>query len=84
MIFREKTVRILFCGDCFPAARSLLKERLPAGNDELIVCDGTSLRETLATADVVIPLMSILDAGLIEAGRFRLVQQWVRDSTGWI
>ena len=69
-------MRILFCGDDFPAARSLLKERLPTGNDELLVCDGTSLRERLAAADIVIPMMTILDEALMEAGSFRLVQQW--------
>ena len=67
-------MRILFCADCFPAARTLLKERLPA--DELAVCDGAGLRGALAIADVVIPLMTILDSSLIEAGSFRLIQQW--------
>ena len=44
MIFREKAVRILFCGDYFPASHSLLKERLrralaklPAEDAELFV-----------------------------------------------
>jgi len=69
-------VRILFCGDCFPAARSLLKERLTAGGDELVVCDGANLREALASADVVIPLMTVLDAATMESANFRLIQQW--------
>ena len=68
-------MQILFCGDCFPAARMLLRERLTVG-DELMVCDGTKLREALARVDVVIPMMTILNAELMEAGGFRLVQQW--------
>jgi hypothetical protein len=69
-------VRILFCGDCFPASQSLLKERLPIGEDEVVVCNGINLRKALANCDVVIPMMTILDDALIEAGGFRLVQQW--------
>lgn len=69
-------MRILFCGDCFPASHSLLKERLPSGEDEIVACNGISLRKALASCDVVIPMMTILDETLLEAGRFRLVQQW--------
>ena len=69
-------MRILFYGDVFPASHLLLKERLHAGEDEIAVCDGTNLRQALAKADVVIPLMTILDETLMEAGCFRLVQQW--------
>jgi phosphoglycerate dehydrogenase-like enzyme len=68
-------VRILFCGDCFPASHSLLEERLRA-DDEIVVCDGINLRNALAACDVVIPMMTILDEALTEAGSFRLVQQW--------
>ena len=69
-------MRILFCGDCFPASQSLLKERLPIGEDEIVVCNGINLRKALANCDVVIPMMTILDEALMEAGTFRLVQQW--------
>jgi hypothetical protein len=69
-------VRILFCGDCFPASQSLLKERLPIGEDEIVVCDGINLRKALANCDVVIPMMTILDEAIMEAGSVRLVQQW--------
>jgi len=68
-------VRILFCGDCFPASHSLLEERLRA-EDEIVVCDGINLRNALSSRDVVIPMMTILDEALMEAGSFRLVQQW--------
>ena len=69
-------MRILFCGDCFPASHSLLKERLRAGEDEITVCNEANLREALSKADVVIPMMTILDEARMEAGTFRLVQQW--------
>jgi phosphoglycerate dehydrogenase-like enzyme len=68
-------VRILFCGDCFTAARALLRERL-RDNDVIDVCDGTQLREALGRADAVIPMMTILDRALIGCGQFRLIQQW--------
>jgi phosphoglycerate dehydrogenase-like enzyme len=69
-------VRILFCGDCFPASHSLLRERLRAGEDEISVCNESNLRQELANADVVIPMMTTLDKDLMAAGKFRLVQQW--------
>lgn len=61
-------MRILFCGDCFPASQSLLKERLPIGEDEIVVCNGINLRKALANCNVVIPMMTILDEAVMEAG----------------
>jgi phosphoglycerate dehydrogenase-like enzyme len=69
-------VRILFCGNCFPASHSLLKERLRAHGDEIAICDSATLRESLSHADVVIPMMTVLDAASMESGSFRLIQQW--------
>ena len=69
-------MRILFCGDCFPASHSLLQERLRAGEDEIVVCNGANLREALSKADVVIPMMTILDEARMESASFRLIQQW--------
>ena len=69
-------MRILFCGNGFPASHSLLKERLRASEDEIAVCNGANLRESLSQADVVIPMMTVLDEARMEAGNFRLVQQW--------
>ena len=59
-------MHILFCGDCFPASHSLLKERLPSGEDQIVVWDGVDLRKALANCDVVIPMMTILDEGLMD------------------
>lgn len=67
-------MRILFCDETFPAARPLLQARLP--HDEVLASPPQQLPEALAGVDVVIPLMARVDAALMDAGRFRLVQQW--------
>ena len=69
-------MRILFCGNGFPASHSLLKERLRGGEDEIDVCNGANLRESLSQADVVIPMMTIIDEARMKSGSFRLIQQW--------
>jgi D-isomer specific 2-hydroxyacid dehydrogenase, catalytic domain len=70
------TCAFCFAETVFPASHSLLKERLRAGEDEITVCNGANLREALSKADVVIPMMTVLDEALMEAGTFRFVQQW--------
>lgn len=67
-------MRILFCGETFPEARRRLALKLR--DDEIVFCERSALREALHGADVVIPLMSRIDRALIEAGSFRLIQQW--------
>jgi phosphoglycerate dehydrogenase-like enzyme len=70
-------MRILFCGETFPAAPPLLQQRLQAcGADEILVCPSAALHSALDGVDVVVPLMSCIDASLMDAGHFRLVQQW--------
>jgi phosphoglycerate dehydrogenase-like enzyme len=70
-------MKILFCGETFPAAPRLLRRLLRAGGtDEVVVSPTSALRTALDGVDVVIPLMSRVDAILMDAGRFRLVQQW--------
>jgi phosphoglycerate dehydrogenase-like enzyme len=68
-------MNILFCGDTFPAAREYLRERLPA-QDHLDIWSKGDLNSQVANADVVIPLMHRIDAGVMDSGRFRLIQQW--------
>lgn len=68
-------MNILFCGDTFPAAREYLRERLPA-QDRLDVWSKGDLNSQIGNANVVIPLMHRIDAGVMDSGRFRLVQQW--------
>jgi len=76
-------MRILFCGETFPEARRHLERQLAAEistrsseRDEIAACDRSNLRFAVETADVIVPLMSRIDADLIRAGRFRLIQQW--------
>jgi phosphoglycerate dehydrogenase-like enzyme len=70
-------MKILFCGETFPAAPRLLEQFLPvSGIDEIAVSPSAALPTALDGVDVVVPLMSRVDAALMDAGRFRLVQQW--------
>ena len=70
-------MRILFCGNSFPDAPEYLREHLdPGANDEIIVCPDADIVPHLAGVDVVIPKMQRVGAEVIQAGTFRLVQQW--------
>jgi phosphoglycerate dehydrogenase-like enzyme len=69
-------MRILFCGDTFPAARRYLKSRLQPSQDEIAVCSGHEIVGALNGVDVLIPLMCRIDSTLMDAGRIRLIQQW--------
>ena len=67
-------MRILFCSEAFPVAPPLLRARLPS--DEIVTCPADAVRGTLAGVDVVIPAMARIDADIMDAGQFRLIQQW--------
>lgn len=69
-----RPVRVLFCGETFPAARPLLQARLP--HDAILACPVDRVPEALDGVDVLIPLMARIDASLMDSGRFRLIQQW--------
>ena len=70
-------MRILFCGDTFPDAPELLRRRLSSNaGDEILVCSSDNIRPMLRGIDVVIPKMQRIDRDLMQAGTFRLVQQW--------
>lgn len=70
-------MRILFCGNTFPDAPEYLREHLPAeSNDELLVSSDSDLLPQLSSVDVVIPKMHRIGSREIEAGNFRLIQQW--------
>jgi phosphoglycerate dehydrogenase-like enzyme len=70
-------MRILFCGSYFPAAAEFLRQRLPAeAGDELRIWSDGELVEHLDGVDIVIPAMHRIDAGVMDAGHFRLIQQW--------
>jgi phosphoglycerate dehydrogenase-like enzyme len=67
-------MRILFCGETFPMARVMTEARLPS--DDIIVCRQDAIRQALDGVDVLVPLMARIDRPLIEAGRYRLIQQF--------
>ncbi len=69
-------MRILFCGDTFPAASQTLRKRLRPSEDEVTAASGEELKAAASRADVLIPLMSRIDASLMDAGPVRLIQQW--------
>jgi phosphoglycerate dehydrogenase-like enzyme len=72
----EERMRILFCGDTFPAASQHLRQRLEPNGDEIVTCPGDEIHGALQGVDVVIPLMCPIDAAIMDAGDFRLIQQW--------
>jgi phosphoglycerate dehydrogenase-like enzyme len=67
-------MRILFCGDTFPAASQYLKRRFGLG--EIVICLGDRISKALDGVDIVIPLMCPIDAATMDAGHFHLIQQW--------
>ncbi len=76
MIVNTPSMRILFCGETFPAAGEHLRQRLASHGDEIVICPGNSIGKSLDGVDVVIPLMSLIGDSIMEQGRFRLIQQW--------
>jgi phosphoglycerate dehydrogenase-like enzyme len=70
-------MRIVFCGDVFASSRDLLRERLPPGaNDEIVVWRNPADLGEAGRADVLIPMMSRIDAAVMDAVEPRLIQQW--------
>src|ERR1700753_1671834 len=69
-------MRVLFCGETFPEARKRLLKQPCASNYEIPACHRTELASAIRDADVAIPLMSRIDATLIQSGRLQLIQQW--------
>jgi phosphoglycerate dehydrogenase-like enzyme len=69
-------MRILFCGDTFPAARKALQRKLTSNQDEIVVCPDDNIVGAVNGVDVVIPLMCRIDSALMDKGRFRFIQQW--------
>jgi phosphoglycerate dehydrogenase-like enzyme len=67
-------MRVLFCGDTFPAARALLHERLPY--DELCVWLDRNSLSAAKDVDVLIPMMFPIDAKVMSSMRPHLIQQW--------
>jgi phosphoglycerate dehydrogenase-like enzyme len=67
-------MRILLCGETFPPSRDILAPLLP--DDDVLRVSASQVREASAAADVLIPMMTRLDAQVIGATSARLIQQW--------
>jgi phosphoglycerate dehydrogenase-like enzyme len=70
------SMRVMFCGTAFPAARQLLRDRLVPGQDEVCEWSGEAIQTIPAPVDVIIPLMFRIDAPVMDASRARLIHQW--------
>jgi phosphoglycerate dehydrogenase-like enzyme len=69
-------MRVLFCGESFPEARKRLLKQPSAAEYEIAACRRDELSSAIRDADVAIPLMSRIDAAMIQSGHLRLIQQW--------
>src|SRR5215470_6569286 len=67
-------MRILFCGEVFPAAQALLQLRLPSA--EFSVWRDRRIPPQSTGFDALIPMMFCIDAPAMDAIRPRLIHQW--------
>jgi len=73
-----KPIHVLFCGKEFPsAARNVARILAPHKQISVTSCEMRNVARHLPDADVAVPLMSRLDATLLnKAKKLRLIQQW--------
>ena len=67
-------MKILFCGESFPEARTRLATLLP--EDAILAFPPDRLGVHIAEADVIVPLVTRVDEELIRQGTFGLIQQY--------
>ena len=67
-------MKILFCGEAFPEARTRLAALLP--DDDILAFPPDKLGAHISEADVVVPLVSRVDEAFIRQGTFGLIQQY--------
>lgn len=67
-------MRVVLCGLTFPPSRHILAPLLPG--DDVVAVGEREVPSAVARADVLIPLMTRIDAGLVAATSARLIQQW--------
>jgi phosphoglycerate dehydrogenase-like enzyme len=67
-------MKIVLCGSTFPRSQGILAPLLP--DDQVMVVERTELDDALRAADVIIPMMTRIDARLIAITSARLIQQW--------
>jgi phosphoglycerate dehydrogenase-like enzyme len=67
-------VRVLFCGEGFSESRRRLAPLLP--HAEIVTCRADRVLQSLDGVDVIVPYVSRVDAAIVQAGVFGLVQQF--------
>ena len=67
-------MKILFCGESFPEARTRLAALLP--DDEILAFPPDRLGTHIGKADVIVPLVARVDEEFIRKGTFGLIQQY--------
>ena len=67
-------MKVIVCGTLFPGARGVLAPLLPDHDIEIVPAD--RLHQAVRTADVLIPMMTRIDAALVATTSARLIQQW--------
>jgi phosphoglycerate dehydrogenase-like enzyme len=67
-------MKILFCGESFPEARTRLAALLP--NDEILAFPPDWLGAHIAEADVIVPLVAQVNEEFMRNGTFGLIQQY--------
>jgi phosphoglycerate dehydrogenase-like enzyme len=67
-------MKILFCGVGYSASRQSLAPLLP--HDELVAVRPEDVAQSLRGVDVLVPYMTRIDAAIIGAGNFGLIQQF--------
>jgi phosphoglycerate dehydrogenase-like enzyme len=67
-------MKILFCGESFPEARTRLAALLP--DDEILAFPPDRLGAHIAEADVIVPLVAPVNEEFMRNGTFGLIQQY--------
>ncbi len=67
-------MKVVICTDCFPHCAETLQQYLPA--DEILSCPGPEVQQGTKDADVIIPAMYRVDAGIITHTSARLIHQF--------
>lgn len=73
-------MRVLFCSDEFVAAREMLALELP--EHDIVWCGQDDVLDHLDGVDVVVPAMAQIGAAEMDAGSFRLIQQFATGVEG--
>ena len=67
-------MKIIICGSAFPFAEGVLSPMLP--DDRIEMAGAESLAAAVRTADILVPMMTRIDAALIDLTSATLIQQW--------